>query len=97
MGSAARNDSGPVTRPRPSARLHSVNGIGLREASAKYGIPHANLSRWVHAGLIRVLQRPEKRGQPMLVYEADVAELASQYQPGRSRWNMPALDHTKAS
>lgn len=86
-----------MTRPAPSARLQSVTGIGLREASRKYGVPLTTLHGWVRAGLIRVLERPARRGQPMLVYERDIAEMAPRYTPGRSRWNRPDLPPVHAA
>jgi predicted site-specific integrase-resolvase len=74
-----------------------MNGIGVREAARKYGVPHRTLSGWIADGLIRVLQRPAKRGQAMLVYEADVAQLARHYRPGRSRWQRPQLPRVHAA
>ena len=52
----------------------------------------SNLSRWAAAGMIRIVHRPTRRGQAMLLLEHDVADLAAQYIPGRSRWNQPSLD-----
>jgi hypothetical protein len=69
-----------------------MNGIGLREASRKYGIPDTTLSGWVGRGLIRKVQERQKRGQPVLLYEPDVATLAASYTPGRSRWRSPSLE-----
>jgi transposase len=69
-----------------------VNGIGLREASRLYGVPRQTLSDWVAQGLIRLLQKPDGRGKPSLLYEPDVAQLAANYKPGRSRWNRPSLE-----
>jgi predicted site-specific integrase-resolvase len=69
-----------------------MTGIGLREASRKYGVPDSTLSHWVRAGLIRKIQERQKRGQPLLLYEADVKQLAAKYKPGRSRWNRPELE-----
>lgn len=68
-----------------------MNMISLREASARYGIPPSTLSGWVRDGLIGVARRPEKRGQPMLLYAPHVELLAQRYQPGRSRWRRPTL------
>jgi transposase len=69
-----------------------MNGIGLREAAAKYGVPASTLSGWAASGLIRKLNQPTRRGQPMLLYEADVKTLAEKYSPGRSRWKRPELE-----
>lgn len=68
-----------------------MNALSIREAGERYGIPHSTLADWVAAGLIRVIRRAERRGQPTLIYEPDVAELAEQYRPGRSRWSRPSL------
>jgi hypothetical protein len=61
-----------------------VNTLSLREASARYSIPHTTLSHWLHAGLIRSVARG-RRGQPTLLVEADVAALARHYVPGPGR------------
>jgi predicted site-specific integrase-resolvase len=69
-----------------------MNGIGLREASRTYGVPITTLHNWVEQGLIRLLQKPGKRGQASLLFEPDVAQLAASYKPGRGRWNRPSLE-----
>ena len=68
-----------------------MNTLSIREAADRYGIPRSTLADWVTAGLVRVVRRPERRGQPALIYEPDVAELAQRYRPGRSRWSRPSL------
>lgn len=62
-----------------------MGSIRLREAAAKYGVPPSTISHWAESGLIRVLQRPEKRGQAMLLVEADVKAAAANYTPGPGR------------
>jgi hypothetical protein len=70
-----------------------MNGIGLREAAEKYHVPRSTLSGWASRGLIRKVQERLTRGQPVLLYEPDVAALAATYTPGRTRWNRPSLDN----
>lgn len=62
------------------------HGIGLREASEKYGVGHTTIGRWVQRGWIAVIQRGV-RGQRMLVDEADVAYRSALYllDPGRGK------------
>ena len=71
--------------------LAPVGSLSLREASVKYGVPIGTLSGWVSKGLIRKVREPERRGQPLLLVEADVAQVASAYRPGRGRWHGGAL------
>lgn len=72
-------------------------GIGLREASEKYSIPRSTLSHWVAAGLIRAVQKPEKRGQAMLLMESDIVALLPQYTPGPGRGRRPRLENLRAA
>lgn len=65
--------------------LAPMEALSLNEAATKYGIPIALLSRCVAREIIPVLSKPEKRGQPLLVADADVAKLAAHYTPGRGR------------
>ena len=69
-----------------------MKSLSIREAATKYGIPQRTLSDWVGDGLVRVMRKGERRGQPTLVFEDDVAQLAAHYKPGRSRWNRPSLE-----
>lgn len=60
--------------------------ISLTEASGKYGIGLATLSRWVKAGRIRVIERQTNaRGRPVMVEELDVAAAADGYEPRQGR------------
>ncbi len=52
-------------------------GLGIAEASRKYGIPQPTLSRWSKAGYI---ERIGREGQKVLIDEADVAYCAAVYQ-----------------
>ena len=65
--------------------------VNLSQAAAKYGIPLATLSSYVGAGLIRVYQRPERRGQQLLLFEADVAAIAEHWSPGGGRAKVEKL------
>jgi len=67
----------------PSRTMAPMNSLSMREASTKYGVPLATLWAWVGAGLIRTVSEPEKRGQPKLIAEPDVAMLAATYEPGK--------------
>ena len=68
-----------------------MNTLSLREAATKYDIPAATLSGWIDAGLIRIARAPEKRGQALLIIEADVATARSAYTPGRGHHNQRAI------
>ena len=61
-------------------------GIGLREASRKYGVTSPSISRWVKRGLIAVIGKAG--AQKLLLDEADVAYCAEIYQSnqGQGRW-----------
>lgn len=65
--------------PRATAPM---NALSVREAAAKYCVPPSTVSGWVAAGLVRVVSNPERRGQPKLIAEPDVARLAAAYVPG---------------
>lgn len=84
-----------MTRATPSAKLGKVNGIGIREASRRYGVPHWTICRWVERGLIRVLVHPEKRGQPALIYEPDLVAILPQYDGKPGRGKGPRLDRVR--
>lgn len=84
-----------MTRPAPSSRLDSVNGIGIREASKKYNIPDRTISRWVSAGLIRWIHRPERRGQAGLIMEEDLIAILPQYDGKAGRGKLPSLEHVR--
>jgi len=60
-------------------------GIGMREASQKYGIPHQTISRWVAAGWLPVIAR---NGRKKLVDQAVMAYAAEIYlaRAGQGRW-----------
>lgn len=63
-------------------RMGSMNSIGVNAAARKYGIPASTISSWLRAGMIRVAER---RGQTILMVDADVAALAANYEPGAGR------------
>ncbi len=52
------------------------NKLGIAEAARKYGLTHVTVSTWARQGIIRVVGR---RGQKVLVDEADVALAAEVY------------------
>lgn len=60
-------------------------GIGMREASNKYGIPHQTISRWVAAGWLPVIAED---GRKKLVDAAVMAYAAEIYKSnqGQGRW-----------
>lgn len=64
-----------------------MEGIGIREAGRKYGVPSRTVCSWVEYGLIRVLVKPEKRGQRAVIYEPDLVAILPQYtgRPGRGK------------
>jgi transposase len=74
-----------------------VNTLSIREAAAKYDVPPSTISGWVAAGLVRCLEKPKRRGQPMLVLEADVAAAAACRVPGIGHWNTRRIRETLAA
>ncbi len=69
-----------------------MTGIGLREASKKYGIPKSTLSRRAAAGLIRKVREADSRGTPVLLYEPDVAAMAATWTPRAGQGRRLSLD-----
>lgn len=55
-----------------STQTYQEAPISLGKAAKKYGIPQPTLTRWAKNGRLKVLQRPERKGQPLLVDEASV-------------------------
>jgi len=55
--------------------------ISLNAAAKKYSIPVQTLSRWAAQGRIKILTRPERRGQKMLVDEGSVMIARQAYTP----------------
>ena len=51
---------------------YKENPISLGKAGKKYGIPVPTLHYWVKKGQLKVLKRPERHGQALLVDEASV-------------------------
>jgi hypothetical protein len=74
-----------------------VDGIGIREASRKYGVPGRTISRWVARGLIRVLVAAENRGQATLIYEPDLIAILPQYSGRPGRGHGPKLENLRAA
>ena len=63
--------------------------ISVNAAARKYGIPQQTLSDWARRGRLKVLVRPERHGQKMLVDEASVVLARESYRPyfrGEGRW-----------
>ncbi len=81
----------------PARTMAPVNSLSIREASEKYGIPKSTLSRWVNEGMVRVVQHAGTRGQPTLISEPDVAQLAPHYKPGRGRRERSILEEALAA
>lgn len=69
-----------------------TEGIGIREAGRKYGIPSRTIGNWVRYGLIRVLVKPETRGQRALLYEPDLVAILPQHTGQRGRGKRPRLE-----
>jgi len=55
--------------------------ISVNAAAKKYGIPQSTLARWAAQGRIKVLLRPERHGQRMLVDEGSVILARQAYTP----------------
>lgn len=55
--------------------------ISVNAAAKKYGIPQRTLANWAEQGRVRILVRPERRGQKMLVDEASVILARQAYTP----------------
>jgi len=55
--------------------------ISVNAAAKKYGIPQRTLARWAALGRLRVLARPTRPGQSMLVDEASVVLARQAYIP----------------
>jgi transposase-like protein len=91
-GGSRSSNPGVVAELHAKARrLAPANTLSVREAAERYHIPPSTLARWVRAGMIRTPQKAERRGQATLVVEADVAQLAASYKPGRGRRKVPIL------
>jgi len=56
------------------------NPIRVTEAAQKYGVNHANLSRWADAGMIRIINR---RNRFLELDEADVALVVAIFKEAR--------------
>lgn len=52
--------------------LNQAMAISVNAAARKYRVPQSTLSRWAARGRIKILVRPEKHGQKMLVDERSV-------------------------
>ena len=63
----------------------SGQGIGIREASRKFGIPDRTISRWVQKGYIRILQHA---GRKIIIDLADVSycDFIYKQNPGQGKW-----------
>lgn len=59
--------------------------LSIREAALKYGMSASTLSDYVAAGLVRVAETPARRGDPKMLFEADVARVAQLRTPGAGR------------
>ena len=55
-----------------STQTYREAPISLGKAGKKYGIPVPTLHYWAKKGKIKVLQRPELKGQALLVDEASI-------------------------
>ena len=75
-----------MTHPADSRRIDRMDVLSIREASMKYNVPLKTLRNWVADGLVRVFERAKGPGLPTLIFESDVAALATHYKPGRGRW-----------
>ena len=60
---------------------YQEQAISVNAAAKKYLIPQSTLARWAAQGRIRVLVRPERHGQKMLVDEASVVLARQAYTP----------------
>ncbi len=73
--------------------------ISLNNAAKKYGVPQTTLSVWAKKGKIKVLQRPERRGQALLVDEASIVLALQEYKPlmtpGRQFQPVMPLNHNQ--
>jgi hypothetical protein len=60
-------------------------GISIREASVRFGIPNPTISRWVKKGYIKVLGH---EGRRVFIDLADISYCAGVYlkNPGRGKW-----------
>jgi len=55
--------------------------ISVNAAAKKYGIPQRTLADWAAQGRLKILVRPERRGQKMLVDEGSVILARQAYIP----------------
>lgn len=77
---------------RAVSHLRGV-GIGVNQASKKYGVNYVTIGGWVRRGLIRRLSGETVRGQRVLIDEADVAYLCQIYRrnPGQGKRTLKGI------
>lgn len=90
------------TTPEYKAVAHLRGcGIGVNQASKKYGVPNPTISRWLDKGYIRRLSGETLKGQRVLIDEADMAYCAAIYHQnpgqGKSIFNPDGTPYKKAN
>ena len=62
-------------------QTYQEKAISVNAAAKKYGIPQRTLALWAAKGRLRILVRPERHGQKMLIDEASVIMARQAYTP----------------
>ena len=60
-------------------------GVGLREASRKYGVDVQTIRNWTKSGLVHILQNSEGRGKTMFLDEKCLSNTVQDFRPRRNR------------